>query len=229
MDQLDLYEAEWTQDDYYAIGFYLGKMEGDKASGVINVLLAAKGVMKLNFSLQTGSGSSGGTVGSVLNNDGTVSLIGSRSYAIADSTAGALAEVLGNAASTIINGPNYEKDFRKYQESVDRLNSAKEPGKGDSNTPDNVNYDSKQVGKKYGEHMKDYPDMKDYTEYKDYADEIFKSPDQIIHDAKNGEFYYTKGNDLLRIKENGDFVSLYPGAESGRVLDAISNGGVVWP
>lgn len=100
---------------------------------------------------------------------------------------------------------------------------------GGANTPDNVNYNSKQVGKKYGEHIKDYPDMKDYTEYKDYADEIFKSPDQIIHDAKNGEFYYTKGNDLLRIKENGDFVSLYPGAESGRVLDAISNGGVVWP
>ena len=50
---------------------------------------------------------------------------------------------------------------------------------------------------------------------------MLKSPNQIIHDAKNGEFYYTKGN--------GDFVSLYSGAESGRVLDAISNGGVVWP
>lgn len=99
--------------------------------------------------------------------------------------------------------------------------------KGKSKNLDNVNYNSKQVGKKYGERMKDYIDMKGYTEYKDYADEIFKSPDQIIHDAKNGEFYYTKRNDLLRIKENGDFVSLYPGAESERVLDTISNGGVV--
>ena len=106
---------------------------------------------------------------------------------------------------------------------------AKQAAKGDSKAPDNINYDSKQVGKKYGEHMKDYPDMKDYTEYKDYADEIFKSPDQIIHDVKNGEYYYTKGDDLLRIKENGDFVSLYPGVDSGRVTDAINNGGVIWP
>ena len=98
-----------------------------------------------------------------------------------------------------------------------------------SDIPDTINYDSKQVGKKYGEHMVDYPDMKDYTEYKKYADEIFKTPDQIVHDAKNGEYYYIKGNDLLRVKENGDFVSLYPGAESGRVINAIKSGGTVWP
>ena len=115
-------------------------------------------------------------------------------------------------------------DFYKSSQNLGGSDS-----KGDSETPDTINYDSKQVGKKYGEHMKDYPDMKDYTEYKDYADEVFKSPDQIIHDIKNGEYYYTKGEDLLRIKENGDFVSLYPGAESGRVLDAIENGGTIWP
>ena len=38
-----------------------------------------------------------------------------------------------------------------------------------------------------------------------------------------------KEEDLLRIKENGDFVSLYPSAGSGRVLDAINNGGTIWP
>jgi len=77
--------------------------------------------------------------------------------------------------------------------------------------------------------MKDYPGMKDYNDYKKYANEVFESPDRIIHDVKNEEYYYTKGKDLLRIKENGDFVSLYPGAESGRVLDAIENGGTIWP
>lgn len=101
--------------------------------------------------------------------------------------------------------------------------------KGGSNTPNEINYDSKQVGKKYGEHKLDYPDMKDYTDYKDLAEDIFNSPDQIIHDTVKGEYYYTKGNDLLRIKENSDFVSLYPGAESERVLNAIKNGGVMWP
>lgn len=77
--------------------------------------------------------------------------------------------------------------------------------------------------------MKDYPHMKDYTEYIKYAEDIFKSPEQIIYDAKYKAAYYTKGNDLLRIKENGDFVSLYPGADSGRVRDAINNGGRIWP
>ena len=71
--------------------------------------------------------------------------------------------------------------------------------------------------------------MKNHTEYREYADKVFSEPDRIIHDVKNGEYYYIKGNDLLRIKENGDFVSLYPGAGSGKVLDAIEDGGVVWP
>lgn len=101
--------------------------------------------------------------------------------------------------------------------------------KWDLNAPDSIEYNSKQIGKKYGEHMKDYPDIKNYKDYKKYADEIFNSPDQIIFDEMKGEFYFTKGKDLLRIKENGDFVSLYPGAESDRVLDAINNGGVIWP
>ena len=101
--------------------------------------------------------------------------------------------------------------------------------KGESKTPDEVNYDSKQIGKKYGEHKADYPDMESYKDYKDLAEEIFNLPDQIIHDKAKGEYYYTKGNDLLRIKENGDFVSLYPGSESERVLNAIENGGVIWP
>lgn len=71
--------------------------------------------------------------------------------------------------------------------------------------------------------------MESYMDYKNFADEIFNSPDQIIHDAAKGEYYYIQGNDLLRIKENGDFVSLYPGAESQRVIDAITKGGVIWP
>lgn len=94
---------------------------------------------------------------------------------------------------------------------------------------ENINFNSKQVGKKFGEHMKDYPDMKSYYEYVDYAKDIFNSPEQIIHDIEKGEFYYIKGSDLLRVKENGDFVSLYPGVSSQRVINAINNGGVIWP
>ena len=40
---------------------------------------------------------------------------------------------------------------------------------------------------------------------------------------------YLKGNNLLRVTNNGEFVSLYPGAESSRVLSAIEKGGTIWP
>jgi len=42
------------------------------------------------------------------------------------------------------------------------------------------------------------------------------------------EYLYIKGKDLLRVKENGDFVSLYPGADTARVTNAIKNGGIIW-
>lgn len=70
-----------------------------------------------------------------------------------------------------------------------RPSSSGPTSRGSSKPPDEINYDSKQVGQKYGEHKKDYPNMKDYTEYVDYADEVFHSPDQIIHDTQKGEFY----------------------------------------
>lgn len=37
------------------------------------------------------------------------------------------------------------------------------------------------------------------------------------------------GDDLLRVGEGGKFISLYPGAQSGRVIGAITNGGTIWP
>jgi len=86
----------------------------------------------------------------------------------------------------------------------------------------------KQVGKKWGEHMKDYPDMKDYNDYKARAQDVFDNPDKIVIDEENGEYYYIQGNDLLRVKKDGTFVSMYPGVESGRVKRAIGNGGTVW-
>ena len=87
--------------------------------------------------------------------------------------------------------------------------------------PDKVTFDSKQLGAKWGEHMKDYPKLKSHSNYKSLANNIFKKPETIIFDSKNKEWYYLKGNDLLRLKPNGDFISLYPGAKSSRVLNAI--------
>jgi hypothetical protein len=43
-----------------------------------------------------------------------------------------------------------------------------------------------------------------------------------VFDAVYNEYYYLRGNDLLRLKTNGDFISLYPGVNSARVINAIS-------
>ena len=51
----------------------------------------------------------------------------------------------------------------------------------------------------------------------------------IVHDTANKEFCYLHGSDLLRIKENASFVSLYPGANTTQVWRAISEGGAVGP
>ena len=49
-------------------------------------------------------------------------------------------------------------------------------------TQQEIRYDTKQIGKKYGEHMKDYP----------------------------GETHYYNNGNLLRIAPDGTFRSLYP-------------------
>ena len=98
---------------------------------------------------------------------------------------------------------------------------------GGKETPSEYNISSKQFGKKWGKHKIDYPDLS-MEEYRDLIDDVFKNPDKIIRDVDNNEFLYLKGENLLRITENGDFVSLYPGANSDRVLSAIEKGGTIW-
>ena len=92
-----------------------------------------------------------------------------------------------------------------------------------------LNFDSKQLGKKWGKHMFDYPDMGSVNDYKKFAQNIFSNPDKIIKDTKNGEMLYLKGKDLLRTTLDGKFISAYPGAYSGRVLNALKSGGLIWP
>ena len=94
--------------------------------------------------------------------------------------------------------------------------------------PKNLSLNSKQIGSKWGKHKTDYPKMKNYTEYKNFSNDIFKNPEKIICDKVNNEYLYVRGNDLLRVKTNGEFISTYPGASSSRVTNAIKNGGVLW-
>ena len=59
-----------------------------------------------------------------------------------------------------------------------------------------------------------------------------KYPDYLVQNRglreENGEYIYQKGEDILRTTEDGDFISLYPGADSALVEKAIENGGLIW-
>jgi len=79
-------------------------------------------------------------------------------------------------------------------------------------------FNNNQLGTKWGKHRFDYPELNNYEEYKNFANDIFKVHDKVVRDEKAGEIYFIRGNNLLRVKENGEFVSLYPGAFSDRVL-----------
>ena len=70
--------------------------------------------------------------------------------------------------------------------------------------------------------------MQDMSEYKKLLDDVFRKPDKIIQNIENNEFLYITGNDLLRLTNEGNFVSLYLGANSGKVLSALEKGGLIW-
>ena len=101
---------------------------------------------------------------------------------------------------------------------------------GVSNPLKEIEFSKKQVGKKWGEHMKDYPELKSYGEYKDFAQDVFNNPEKIFYDKFEDEYLYVRGKDLLRTKPDGSFVSIYPGADSARVTKVIERGGkLIWP
>lgn len=115
-----------------------------------------------------------------------------------------------NSGSSGSNSPN---DPNKWRDAVEKIK---------------LTIKDSQLGKKWGKHKFDYPNMKSYNEYKKLAQDVFSNPDKIVFDAKNGEYYYIKGSDLLRVSTDGDFVSLYPFKNIPTIVNtAISEGGLL--
>ena len=93
---------------------------------------------------------------------------------------------------------------------------------GSGELPDELDISDSQLGKKWGKHKQDYPNLTSYNDYKQLAYDIFYNPEKIVFDKVEGELYHINGEDLLRVKESGAFVSLYPGVNSAKVVKAIS-------
>jgi len=85
------------------------------------------------------------------------------------------------------------------------------------NSPNELTIPKEQLGAKWEKHMNDYPDIQSYQDYANLANDIFSSADKILFDSANSEYYYIKGQDLLRVNAKGEFISLHPGADSDRI------------
>ncbi len=72
---------------------------------------------------------------------------------------------------------------------------------------------------KWEKNKYDYPDMKSYQDYSNRAQDVFKNAETVIPDYVNNEIYYIQGDDLLRVSDTVEFISLY---HSQRVTDAIN-------
>jgi hypothetical protein len=86
---------------------------------------------------------------------------------------------------------------------------------GKPNARQELQYDSKQLGHKYGEHMKDYPGMS-HDDYLNMARDIYSDPlsTKTTYPTNapmyHGETHYLNNGNLLRIAPGGKFRSLYP-------------------
>lgn len=206
-----LEEDSASKQDYYA-----GKAAADAVFLVGGFISVVYGIAKI----VSGVGTIG--EGAALSSTGGGAAVGIPALGVGAMLVvqGATTVVAGTAVAATAAG-NLGDDVKAY---FDKAECESKPA-----PPKSVNFSDKQLGKKYGEHRDDYPHFKEYTQYRDYALNVFSNPEKIIFDPSCDEFYYIQGKDLLRVKSNGDFVSLYPGATSPRVLDAIKKGVTIWP
>jgi hypothetical protein len=79
--------------------------------------------------------------------------------------------------------------------------------------PEHLAISSKQIGKKWGAHMGEYPTINSIQDYANYAKEIYADPASVWTYGIGkylGEIHVVRGSDLLRLHANdGSFKSLY--------------------
>lgn len=189
----------------YPDSYYLGKSIGDAIAAAAGIGLSVKNIVK---AITGASAAAGGTITGA---SGVGLLVASAGVAL---TAEGIAEAAGGISLASAAVSNFGDNFGNY-DYYDRLRC-----EGSEKRPDRLSIDKKQLGRKYGEHFDSSKEgYRSSKEYEDFARDIFDDPDAIYYDGT--EYYYTKGTNLLRVKPDGSFVSLYPGADSDRVIKAV--------
>ncbi len=180
----------------YIDSYYLGKVIG-------NIFVAAAGIGMTYVGIQTLFTGVSASAGSVLSGVGVVAT----PAAIAVTAVGALEVGLGLTIATAAIG-NINTDHNRF------TNFEKLACEGRKNRPDKISLSDSQVGQKWGKHKSDYPSLKSHIEYRERAINIFKNPEKVYFNSAANEYYYISGKDLLRLKPDGTFISLYPGSSS---------------
>ena len=236
-DMPEKLESSDVKDEGAYVG---GKITADVVTTVLGIIGIVSGVGQMVTGLAGDVGGGALCASGVGIPAGVAVVAGSTTLVVAGA-----AEVAASASLVYSSVSNFGRDVDELKESKEKKETAS-PEKGANeaeisgevtvesddmsglNSPSECNISPKQFGKKWGKHKTDYPDLS-MDEYKNLIGDVFKNPDKIIHDVNNNEFLYLKGENLLRVTDSGEFVSLYPGTKSGRVLSAIEKGGTIWP
>lgn len=212
----------WAKAGYMIGGGLIGGLAGAAgayAGAAVGASMAAAGVGGFLAGAATG-GVGGATAGfingfgmSMLNNPRNVggALMQGVYQAGIGGFTGAIVGGLVQGTASAIKGNNFWNG--KVKPSVNKMNVTYDTNlKGHRE----LDYDAKQLGKKFGKHRFDYPNLKSHNDYYQLANDIYNNPNATVYqypmDAPHyqGEIHYLYNGNLLRLDSNGKFRSLYP-------------------
>ena len=132
---------------------------------------------------------------------------------LSDGSCGIIEEIQFEQLETLETTYNFEvADFHTYYVSDSKVLVHNMCRSQNPKAPEKLNFDKKQVGKKWGKHKFDYPELNSYDDYMKLAEKVFNNAESIeyVMTGSGAEFRYLLGNNLLRVNLSGSFISLYP-------------------
>ena len=190
----------------YRIGRYAGRLTSWAIAGAELVVGLPAALSNLGITLVVGAGAGGCaavTAGSCVG-------LGGLAVAVEGSVSVGALLVAAHGGAVI------------YSNFVNEISGSGGGGSSHS-VPDELTISDDQLGPKMRSHLEDYgrdvTNEADRNWYIEKIHDVFDNPDQIRFGPSptppgNNEYYFIKGNDLLRVTESGEFISLYRGANS---------------
>jgi RHS repeat-associated protein len=234
------YKSDWTFKDFNWASLGVSMLAGGAGAGVgaavgigVSALIGTTGGAIAGGAAGLAGGATGGFINgglSGVHKDGKLSWNWSDAgnQALWGGVGGMVLGVAIGGYMSYKDGGNFWTGKLNTNVIIEKPQLAKEQGEGgwkdlrsnarkEYGLSDDLQYNDKQLGDKFGKHRYDYPDMQNHADYLNKAKDIYLNPDKILKYPTNntrfpGEIHFIKGTDLLRIDNGGYFKSLYPGA-----------------